>query len=70
MSTATEYRDLLVEFAPHPIRSDADYRRTVAQLERIMEARPEASSSRSSRHSSNAMSRVTIRRLSVIRPMC
>jgi HTH-type transcriptional regulator / antitoxin HigA len=45
MSTATEYRDLLVEFAPHPIRSDADYRRTVAQLERIMEPRPSAARS-------------------------
>ncbi|MFM8635626.1 MAG: type II toxin-antitoxin system HigA family antitoxin [Planctomycetia bacterium] len=40
MSTATEYRELLVEFAPHPIRSDADYRRAVEQLGRIMEPRP------------------------------
>lgn len=32
MSTATEYRDLLIEFAPHPIRSYADYRRAMAQL--------------------------------------
>ena len=40
MSTATEYRDLLVQFAPRPIRSAADYRRTVAQLEQIMVPHP------------------------------
>ncbi len=40
MSAATEYRDLLNEFVPHPIRSDADYRRALAQLERIMVPRP------------------------------
>jgi len=45
MSTATEYRDLLVEFTPHPIRSDADYRRAVAQLEQIMEPHPSAARS-------------------------
>lgn len=45
MSTATEYRDLLIEFVPHPIRSDADYRRAVAQLEQLMEPRPRAARS-------------------------
>ena len=45
MSTATEYRDLLVQFAPRPIHSAADYRRTVAQLERIMEPHPSAARS-------------------------
>jgi HTH-type transcriptional regulator/antitoxin HigA len=40
MSTAAEYRDLLIEFVPHPIRSDADYRRAVTQLERLMEPHP------------------------------
>ena len=45
MSTATEYRDLLVQFAPRPIQSPADYRRTVAQLERIMEPHPSAARS-------------------------
>jgi len=45
MSTATEYRDLLVQFAPRPIQSAADYRRTVAQLERIMEPHPSAARS-------------------------
>jgi HTH-type transcriptional regulator/antitoxin HigA len=45
MSTASEYRDLLVEFLPHPIRSDADYRRAVAQLEQLMEPRPRAARS-------------------------
>lgn len=45
MSTATEYRELLVRFLPHPIRSDADYRRSVAQLERLMVPRPTAARS-------------------------
>ena len=45
MSTATEYRDLLIEFAPHPIRSDADYRRAMAQLEQLMEPHPSAARS-------------------------
>jgi HTH-type transcriptional regulator/antitoxin HigA len=45
MSTASEYRDLLIEFVPHPIRSDADYRRAVAQLEQLMEPRPRAARS-------------------------
>lgn len=40
MSTATEYRDLLVEFVPRPIHSDADYRRAVRQLEHLMEPHP------------------------------
>jgi len=46
MSTATEYRDLLVEFVPHPICSDSDYRRAVAQLEQLMEPRPSTARSR------------------------
>lgn len=45
MSSATEYRDLLIEFAPHPIRSDTDYRRALAQLEHLMEPRPSAARS-------------------------
>ena len=45
MSTATEYRELLVRFLPHPIRSDADYRRSLVQLERLMVPRPTAARS-------------------------
>jgi len=45
MSTATEYRDLLLEFVPHPIRSDADYRRVLTQLEQLMEPHPSAARS-------------------------
>src|SRR5437867_1477035 len=40
MSTATEYRGLLTKYAPQPIRSAADYRRAVAQLERLMMPHP------------------------------
>jgi len=45
MSTATEYLDLLVQFAPRPIHSAADYRRTMAQLEQIMVPHPSAARS-------------------------
>jgi antitoxin component HigA of HigAB toxin-antitoxin module len=45
MSTATEYRELLVRFLPHPIRSAADYRRSLVQLERLMVPRPTAARS-------------------------
>ncbi len=45
MSTATEYRDLLIEFVPHPIRSDADYRRALTQLDQLMEPHPSAARS-------------------------
>jgi antitoxin component HigA of HigAB toxin-antitoxin module len=45
MSTATEYRELLVRFLPHPIRSDADYRRSLVQLEQLMVPRPTAARS-------------------------
>ena len=45
MSTATEYRDLLMRFLPHPIRSHADYRRSLVQLERLMVPRPTAARS-------------------------
>ena len=40
MSAATEYRDLLIEFVPRPLHSDADYRRAVRQLEQLMEPQP------------------------------
>ena len=36
MSTASEYRNLLVKYPPQPIRSDRDYRRALAQLEKLM----------------------------------
>jgi HTH-type transcriptional regulator/antitoxin HigA len=45
MSIASEYRDLLVEFVPHPIRSEGDYRRALAQLEQVMVPRPSAARS-------------------------
>jgi HTH-type transcriptional regulator / antitoxin HigA len=45
MSTATEYRELLVRFLPHPIRSDADYRRSLVQLAQLMVPRPTAARS-------------------------
>lgn len=44
MSAATEYRDLLIEFVPRPLHSDADYRRAVRQLEQLME--PHSSTAR------------------------
>jgi HTH-type transcriptional regulator/antitoxin HigA len=45
MSTATEYRSLLNELAPQPIRSDKDYRRALAQLEKLMVPHPSAAQS-------------------------
>jgi HTH-type transcriptional regulator/antitoxin HigA len=46
MSIATEYRDLLVRYAPQPIRSDAAYRRALTQLEKLMVPNPGAARSR------------------------
>jgi HTH-type transcriptional regulator/antitoxin HigA len=45
MSTATEYRDLLVEYLPRPIRSERDYRHALRQLEELMVPRPGAARS-------------------------
>jgi HTH-type transcriptional regulator / antitoxin HigA len=45
MSTATEYRSLLAQYAPQPIRSDRAYHRAVAQLEKLMSAHPDAARS-------------------------
>lgn len=45
MSTATEYRDLLMRFLPHSIRSHADYRRLLVQLEWLMVPWPSAARS-------------------------
>lgn len=45
MSTATEYRRLLSEHVPQPIRTAKDYRRALAQLEKLMVPRPSAASS-------------------------
>jgi hypothetical protein len=40
MSTATEYRTLLLKYPPQPIRSGQDYQRAVAQLEKLMVPQP------------------------------
>ena len=40
MSTATEYRDLLLKYPPQPIRSGKDYQRALAQLENLMVPQP------------------------------
>jgi len=40
MSTATEYRNLLLKYLPRPIRSGKDYRRALAQLESLMVPQP------------------------------
>ncbi len=45
MSTVTEYRDLLVEYLPRPIRSERDYRHALRQLEQLMVPRPGAARS-------------------------
>ncbi len=45
MSTVTEYRELLAEFMPRPIRSEKDHERALAQLERIMTPHPNAARS-------------------------
>jgi len=46
MSVAAEYRELLVKFAPQSIRSPETYRRTLAQLEKLMVPHPSAARSR------------------------
>lgn len=45
MSVATEYRDLLVEFVPRPIRSAREYRSAKAKLDRLMVPHPGAAQS-------------------------
>lgn len=40
MSVATEYRDLLLEYVPQPIRSEQAYRRALSQLEKLMVPKP------------------------------
>jgi HTH-type transcriptional regulator/antitoxin HigA len=45
MSTATEYRSLLAKFVPQPIRSEQDYNRALAQLEKLMVPHPGAARS-------------------------
>lgn len=45
MSTATEYRELLMRTLPRPIRTERDHRRALAQLEQIMDLRPSAAQS-------------------------
>ena len=46
MSATTAYRDLLLKYLPRPIHSDRDYRRALAQLEKLMVPRPGAARSR------------------------
>lgn len=45
MSTATEYRRLLLKYVPEPIRSEKDYRRALLQLEKLMVPHPDAAHS-------------------------
>jgi HTH-type transcriptional regulator / antitoxin HigA len=45
MSTTTEYRELVNEYLPRPIRNEADYRRTLRQFERLMVPHPNAARS-------------------------
>lgn len=45
VSTATEYRQLLTEYAPQPIRSQKAYEQALAQLEKLMVPRPSAARS-------------------------
>lgn len=45
MSTATEYRRLLLKYVPEPIRSEKDYRRALTQLEKLMVPHPDAAHS-------------------------
>lgn len=45
MSTAAEYRRLLAEYAPQPIRSQKAYARALEQLEELMVPRPNAAHS-------------------------
>ena len=45
VSTATEYRQLLTEYAPQPIRSQKAYEHALAALEELMVPRPNAARS-------------------------
>ena len=38
MSTVTEYQSLLLDFTPRPIRTDAEYRRAMRRIDRLMKA--------------------------------
>jgi HTH-type transcriptional regulator/antitoxin HigA len=40
MSTTTEYRELVSKYLPRPIRNEADYRRSLRQVESLMEPHP------------------------------
>lgn len=40
MSTVAEYRRLLLEYLPRPIRSEQDYKRALRQLEELMTPNP------------------------------
>jgi HTH-type transcriptional regulator/antitoxin HigA len=40
MSTTTEYRELVSEYLPRPVRNEADYRRTLRQVEKLMTPHP------------------------------
>jgi HTH-type transcriptional regulator/antitoxin HigA len=46
MSVANDYRNLLLEYLPRPIRSDRDYRRALAQMEKLMVPKPGAARGR------------------------
>jgi HTH-type transcriptional regulator/antitoxin HigA len=45
VSTATEYRELLTEYSPRPIRSEKAYQQALAQIEKLMVPRPNAARS-------------------------
>lgn len=45
MSTVAEYRQLLMKYAPVPIRSEKAYRQALAQLEKLMVPNPNAAHS-------------------------
>lgn len=36
MSTITEYQSLLLDFIPRPVQAEAEYRRTMRQIDRLM----------------------------------
>lgn len=45
MSTTTEYRELVNEYLPRPVLNEADYRRTMRQVEKLMTPHPSAARS-------------------------
>jgi HTH-type transcriptional regulator/antitoxin HigA len=45
MSTTTEYRELVNEYLPRPVRNEADYQRTLRQVEKLMTPHPNAARS-------------------------